>query len=100
MTEYRFVPCTIENGGFSSERTFTIALSRGDALVGTAHVMYLRNQQGQALPEGVPGYGEKLDGYVQCLIVLSPEQAGGEAVVEVPSADLIRVSPEELAVID
>lgn len=100
MTEYRFVPCTIENGGFSSERTFTIPLPDGEALVGTAHVMYLRDRAGKALPEGVPGYGEKLDGYVQCLIVLSAEQAGGEAVVEVPSADLIRVAPEELAVMD
>ena len=51
---YYFIPCVIERGGFSSERTFEIKMHDGGKLVGTANVEYLRTESRTVLDENSP----------------------------------------------
>jgi len=102
MGKSYYIVCRIERGAFTTERTFEIELSEriryGKAvegrLVGTAHLSHLRDAQKQALTEDDPAYGETIKGYVQCRAIRDlPDES---VVVEVPSADVIHVSREEL----
>jgi hypothetical protein len=93
---FHFIPCQIERGGFSSERTFTIKLADGNALVGTAHVDHLRSEDREPLDDGQPPFGTVLEGFVQCREI---ENRGDIVIVEVPSADVIQVPREELVCI-
>lgn len=99
MREFFFIPCTIEQGGFSSERAFEIRTADGGKLlVGTANFEYLRNAKREELDEDTPGYGEKLSGYVMCRKVREIDEAN--VLVEVPSSDLIHVPLNELLALD
>lgn len=93
---FHFIPCKIERGGFSGERTFTISLANGEALVGSAHVDHLRTGDRKILDAGQPPFGEILDGFVRCREVEVRDQS---VVVEVPSADVIQVTKDELVCI-
>ena len=100
MLDY-FIPCKIERGAFTTERTFHIPLSpnvvfEGDKegeLVGTAHLDHLRDAGKRPLAEDAPPYGEIVDGYVLGRKIR--DMAAG-MLVEVPSADVIHVSAEVL----
>ena len=89
-----FAKCKIERGGFSSERTFEITLRDGHKLVGTAHVGYLFDENHEPLDDDTPGFGEAIDGFVECRVVrqIDPETI----VIDLPSADVARVSPKLL----
>jgi len=101
MRELCLVPCKIERGAFTQERTFHISLSddivfEGEhegELIGTAHLDYLRNAENRSLGEDDPPYGEVIDGYVTGRKI---RQLGDRVLVEVPSADVIHVSPDSL----
>lgn len=95
---FRFIPCVIDRSGFNSERVFEISLSDGGKLVGTAHVSYLRDADHQRLDDDMPGFDERIEGYVQCRQVEVSRDKG--ILVELPSADLIRVPAEELQVLE
>lgn len=91
-TKVYFIPCDIERGGFSSERTFEIPVD-GGKLVGTANTDYLRKQDRSPLDDETPHYGEKIRGFVACRKV-QPSNDG--VLVEVPSSDVIHVATEAL----
>lgn len=95
--QHHHIPCRIERGGFSSERTFEISLPRGDVLAGTANVQYLLDAKRQPLEENIPEHGKVIDGFVRCRVV--KKEADGGVIIEVPSADLIRVPAGELELI-
>ena len=88
-----FIPCRIERGGFTSERTFEIDVTGGGRLLGTANADYLRLSDRSALDEDTPSYGEKIDGCVACRKV---KEDGQTILVEVPSSDVIHVTASEL----
>lgn len=98
MNDYFLIACTIERGGFSSERTFEIDLSEGGKLAGIANVGHVLDQNKSSLDEDTPAYGETIDGFVKCR-KFRPN-GPGEALIEVPSADVIHVSDRELTAID
>lgn len=92
---FYFIPCAIERGGFSSERTFEIDTNDGGKLVGTANVEYLRTESRRSLNDDTPEYGEIIKGFVACRQIEGAER-DGMILVEVPSADMIYVSSEDL----
>jgi hypothetical protein len=93
---YFFVPCRIERGGFSSERTFS--LDREDhTLSGTANVRYLRDANGQPLGDEQPPFGQEIAGFVQCRRIKAEDD---RVFVEVPSTDLIALPKGSLVTID
>ncbi|MBN2581309.1 MAG: hypothetical protein JXB10_20175 [Pirellulales bacterium] len=94
MYETYLLPCSIERGGFSSERTFEIDLGPGKKLVGTAFVEYLLDREKKPLDENIPGYGAAVNGYVVCRKMRN--LANNQVQVEVPSADVIEVSADSL----
>ena len=94
MPEQFFVPCKIENGGFSSERTFSIRLADGKVLEGTAHVDYLRDSKKRPLREDNPEPGEAISGFVACRKLR--ELQSGSVLIEVPSEYVIDVQEAEL----
>lgn len=87
-----FIPCEIERGGFTSERTFEISVDSGK-LIGTADVEYLRTEGRQHLDEDTPSYGEKIRGFVACRKIREEDD---EVLVEVPSSDMIHVATKDL----
>lgn len=95
---FRFIPCSISRSGFDSERVFEIQLDAGEKLVGTANVSYLRDSERRRLDEATPGFGETIQGFVQCRqIEVDRDQ---RSLVELPSADLLRVRAGELEVLE
>lgn len=94
MAESQFIPCIIERGGFSSERTFRIALPNGSELVGTADVEYLTDEDGNAIPDGQPEPGRPIRGRVQYRRLRSTHD--GEVLIEVPSSDVVRLKTSQL----
>lgn len=91
--DLHYVKCTIEHGGFPSERTFEIELYGGEKAVGTADAQYLRTSDGKPVDDDTPGFGECLEGYVVCRVVRVDDR-NGRITVDVPSFDLIAV-PED-----
>ena len=89
-----FIRCEIENGGFTSERTFLIQVNDGK-LIGTANVDYLRTEDRKTLHDGHPGYGETINGFVACHVIKYIDQED-TALVELPSSDAIHVPSSEL----
>jgi hypothetical protein len=87
-----FIPCEIERGGFTSERTFEISVDNGK-LIGTANVEYLRTEGRKPLGEDTPGYGEKIRGFVACRKV---REENDGVLAEVPSSDMIHVLTKDL----
>ena len=93
-TQLSFVPCLIERGGFSSERTFEISIS-GRTLIGTAYVEYLRDSHGRRIDENVPSFGESIPGLVQCRVIRDLDSQMVQ--IEVPSTDVMALPKEMLA---
>lgn len=101
-----YIACKIEQGAFTSERTFEIQLSTrmrtssGETsgfLVGTAHQMHLLDSNKQPLDDDEPGYATKVNGFVRCEKIR--ELSDESVLVEVPSADLIHVPVNELVTV-
>lgn len=97
MPELMFVPCKIERGGFSSERTFTIVRDDGEEIQGTANVEYLRGSDFGPIPDDQPPEGEVISGYVQCRIVQSI--GNGRVILSVPS-EYVVTSEEQLVTLE
>ena len=92
---YSWVPCIIENAGFSSERRFEVDLpADGGRIVGAAYIEHFRDAENRPLPEGQPPYGKKMHGFVKCRIL---RREGDKMVVEFPGTDIFHVPPEALA---
>jgi hypothetical protein len=87
-----WMPCTIENTGFSSERRFEVQWSGGGKIVGAAYVAYLRDQNKQEIPEGHPPLGQAICGYVQCRL----RRKEGSLFVEFPGTEVFHVPQEAL----
>ena len=92
MSKFFYIPCKIERGGFSSERTFEITVACGK-VIGTANVDYLRTEDREHLDEDTPGYGDKIKGFVACRKIRDEENG---VLVEVSSSDMIHVATNEL----
>lgn len=94
MPHFYHIPCTIERGGFASERKFTIA-HRDGQLVGTADIEYLCNENREALNDDEPPLGQVINGFVKCRKIRDVNE-GGSVLVEVPSTDLVLVPEGDL----
>ena len=89
-----WVPCLIENSGFTSERKYEVDLPGGNGkLVGTAYIDYLRDSENDELCEDFPPYGETVKGFVLCRIIKKTEKG---LLVEFPGSDVFHVPPEAL----
>lgn len=93
MPVYFHIACTIERGGFTTERTFEINTHDGK-IIGTAYIEHLCGADKKPLPEDEPQYGEKLDGFVKCRKIRDIDES--TVLVEVPSADVVHVSAKDL----
>jgi len=94
IMEYVWMPCTIENTGFNSERRFEVDLPEdGGKIVGTAYVEYLQDSSGNVLTDQVPPYGQTSDGFVKCRIV---KRQGDSALIEFPGTEVFHVPQEAL----
>lgn len=94
QSNYMWVPCMIENAGFSSERRFEFDLpDDGGRIVGVAFVEHFRDQDKNPLQEGKPPYGQKLHGFVRCRII---RREGDNVVAELPGSDAFHVPYEAL----
>jgi hypothetical protein len=90
----RWIPCKIENSGFSGERRFEVDLPDGGRAVGTAPVQYLRTADRRGIEDGNPTYGETIKGFVQCRVIR--EVNSNDVLVEFPSSDVFHVPAEAL----
>jgi hypothetical protein len=97
QSESFYIPCRIERGGFSSERTFEIDLPNGMLVVGTSDVRYLRDEGKQPIDEEVPGFGESTSGFVKCRVLRHEDSS---VLIEVPSSDAVYVSKNSLVRLD
>ena len=94
MPTLLFVPCRIQRGGFSSERTFEIRGGNGSS-VGTADIDYLRDGNWNRLDDNEPDENLVIDGYVQCKVL---RNVGDDRVlIEVPGARTVYAAKAELA---
>jgi hypothetical protein len=93
-TPFRMIRCTIERGGFPSERCFTITDVAGREIVGVANVSHLRRADNAPLADGEPPRGEVIDGFVKCRILRAAEP--GTVVIDLPSDDVATVPESEL----
>jgi hypothetical protein len=94
MAKFYHIPCKIERGGFSGERTFTIPNAGGEPLIGVAYFEYFLDADRNPISEDVPPEGQILDGFVMCRVVRRVDHS--TVVVEVPSSDTIAISKNEL----
>lgn len=94
MSRYYHIPCKIERGGFSGERTFTIANGAGEPLVGVAYYEYFLDENQKPISEDEPPEGVVIDGFVKCRIIQDGD--GSTVIVEVPSSDTLRIRKRDL----
>jgi hypothetical protein len=91
---YSWVPCTIENAGFSSERRFEVDLpANGGRIVGAAYIEHFRDGAKNPLHDGQPPYGTKLQGFVKCRIL---RREGDGVLIEFPGTDHFHVPSQAL----
>lgn len=96
MRAIRYIPCTIERGGFSSERTFSIPLDKGEeVIVGCADTHHVRDSAWNRIPDK-PVNESPVNGYVKCQVLRKEK---GCVLVEVPSRHIFTVD-ESLLVDD
>jgi hypothetical protein len=93
MSKFFLIRCTIERGGFSSERTFQIKTDEGQ-LIGTADVEHLRDQYKHKLSDDEPPLGTSIDGFVKCRLIRMIDK--NSALVDLPSTDVAHVPADEL----
>jgi hypothetical protein len=94
MADFHLIPCKIERGGFSGERTFTIATGGGEPLIGVAYYEYFLDSNQKPISEDEPPEGQKLDGFVMCRIIRLVDDS--TVIVEVPSSDTIEIQKRDL----
>jgi hypothetical protein len=87
------IPCTIERGGFSTERIFTIRLPDGPETFAGYYEHFLDGDRNQ-LPVDVPGSGEVVEGFAKCRIL--QQQEDGTIIIDIPSSDSLLVHPDVL----
>ncbi len=91
--KYYWLPCSIENTGFSSERRYECELPEGAGrIVGTAYVEYLRDAQENELTDEMPSYGQSISGFVQCRV----RDKGDRVILEFPGSDVFHVPKDAL----
>lgn len=89
MSAMKLVPCKIERSAFSSERMFSIMLSGEEpSLIGAAYYKHLRDPRRRQLTPDQPKPGHPIHGFVECLVL---REEGDQYLVEVPSADILRI---------
>ena len=91
--ELQWIPCIIENSGFSSERRFRIQIDN-EEIVGPAYLDYLRREDRTKVPEDEPIGNGCIRGFVACRIV---KREGDSVLIEVPSTDVISVPEDALS---
>ncbi|MEX2118774.1 MAG: hypothetical protein WD847_04115 [Pirellulales bacterium] len=91
--EYVWMPCNIENSGFSSERRFEVDLPDGKRISGTAYIEYLQDSEGNPLGDNIPTAGEAAPGFVKCRVV---KEVGESAYVEFPGTEVFHVPQEAI----
>lgn len=89
-----FISCQIERGGFDTERSFEINTPDGGRLVGSASVRHFLNSNHKQLGDDIPPFGEVINGFVKCQVIRFLDAT--QALVELPSADVVHVSQEDL----
>jgi len=94
MAKINHIPCKIERGGFAGERTFTIQMTNGEALIGAAYIEYFCDENQRPLTEDEPPPGVIINGYVACREIR--RQDDGTVIVEVPTSDIIAVPTSDL----
>jgi hypothetical protein len=94
MSKFFHIPCKIERGGFSSERTFTIPSVDSEPLIGVAYYEYFLDADKNPISDDVPPEGQIIDGFVMCRVVRRVDHL--TVVVEVPSSDTIAISEKAL----
>lgn len=88
------IRCTIERGGFSSERTFEVETSDGGKLVGSADIRYLCDENKNPLDDDEPPFGQRISGFVKCRWIRPIDNQN--VLIDLPSADVIHVPADEL----
>lgn len=97
MPTLMFVPCRIQRGGFSSERTFEIR--EGDkSSMGTADVDYLRDGSWNHLDEDEPDENVVIEGYVQCKVLRTI--GDDQVLIEVPGAKTVYATKADIVAPD
>jgi hypothetical protein len=91
--ETLWIPCTIENAGFSGERRYEVELGEQGKVVGVADVQYLQTEAGDKLGDDIPPYGETIKGRVECRATRRPDDTYN---VEFPGSDIFHVPKEAL----
>lgn len=96
MRAFGYIPCTIERGGFSSERTFSIPIEKGEeVIIGCSDVSHLLDANKQPIIDGTQHIGGAVSGFVACLILRQVDAA--TVLVEVPSREIFTI-PERLVI--
>ncbi len=96
MRAIRYIPCTIERGGFSSEWVFTIPLGKGEeVIVGCSDTHHIRDSAWNRIPDK-PVNESPVSGYVKCKVL---KIESGRVLVEVPSRHIFTID-ESLLVDD
>ena len=94
-SKYFWVPCTIENSGFSSERRFEVELpANGGRIVGAAYIEHFMDENKKRLAEGHPPYGQTIDGFVRCRVI---RRQGDSMLIEFPGTEVFHVPQEALS---
>lgn len=89
-----WMPCTIENSGFPSERRFEVTLPEGGGkVVGVAYIEYLQHQDHTPIQDGEPPYNQTLDGFVQCRVI---KRELDRVHIEFPGTDVFHVPQKAL----
>jgi hypothetical protein len=89
------VKCRVSRGGFSSERVFRVRLANGAEHVGAAPVDYFLTEQGERLSPDEPGQrGTQVAGWLVGRLVR--EEPGGNALVSVPSGEVLLLPGEAI----
>lgn len=95
MQKHFRIPCKIERGGFSSERTFTIVGADGGKLTGLADVDHLCDVDDNSLGDDEPPEGVVIDGYVNCRLI---RKVGTDrALVDLPGLEPIEILASDLS---
>lgn len=93
MSKYFKIPCTIERGGFSTERLFTVTIS-GEQNTFAGYYEHFLDGDGNPLELDSPPDGEVIEGYAKCRIIQRLED--GDFIISIPSSDSLVVPHEGL----
>ncbi len=94
MSDFHFIKCTIERGGFASERTFTFKDAKGQEVNGISNVDHLCDENMTTLDDEELPHGTKITGFVKCRAIR--ENGSGEILVDLPNSEVVYVRSGEL----